>query len=134
MPLEGPNRSSETPAAHETVNENVPSTEASNGMDKLLRETATSYLLGLIASDDSTTGGLPEALSVAKQHSGKPFLADPIAIDLVTALLSARFDPSENLGPTWRYVALPVAAALVEDPASHDLLCRFWDRLQEAVT
>lgn len=120
------------PAASDTPDAGAPS-EAPI-LDELLRETATTYLFDVISSGDDGQSGLTEALGVARQYLGQPLSADPITVDLVAAILSARFDCSDDSRMTWRHIAVPLAGTLYEDPTFHASISHFWERLQEAVT
>ncbi len=120
------------PAVSDTPDASPPSDAPM--LDELLRETAKTYLFEVVSSGDEGQSGLAEALAVARQYLGQPLSADPITVDLVAAVLSARFDCSDDSRATWRHVAVPVAGTLFEDPTFHASISRFWERLQEAVT
>jgi hypothetical protein len=68
-----------------------------------------------------------EALKeVAREHSGKPFTLEPVAVALVQALLSSFFSSWGKNPALWRPMATRVAHTLFEDGHSQRRLKRVW--------
>jgi hypothetical protein len=71
-----------------------------------------------------------EAVSqVAKRRHGEPFALEPVAVELVEAVLCAFFKVSKEARSSWRGVSLAVATTLCDDPVSHGRLEALWGRL-----
>jgi hypothetical protein len=76
---------------------------------------------------DSDEGPHCEALrQVARRYPGHPFVLDPVAVELVLAVLDNRLLTNER---SRREAALQIAETLFEDPALHERLERLWLRL-----
>ena len=69
---------------------------------------------------------------VAARHPGKPFTLDPIAIDLVEAMLDSSFSSLGCRPGAWRSVSEAVARTLCDDPTAQERLQALWLRLTEA--
>jgi hypothetical protein len=72
-----------------------------------------------------TTGALCRLVS---RHKGRQFTLEPIAVELVSIVLTAQF---QGLGPSQMCdgMAARVARTLYEDPQSRARLEAFWNRL-----
>jgi hypothetical protein len=75
-----------------------------------------------------------EALrQVAERHKVVALSLDPIAVQLVTAILVTRFHDVECPAELWQTLARQIAGTLWEDPTSQARLHAIWASLTEAV-
>lgn len=98
-------------------------------LEQVLRET-------LAVSDPEVplSHGEWEALRrVAEQHAGVALSRDPIAVQLVTAILVTRFHNVDCPAEVWQTLARQIAETLWEDPTSQARLHALWVRLIEAL-
>ena len=98
-------------------------------LEKVLRET-------LAVSDPEVpmSRGEWEALrQVAQRHMNVALSLDPVAIQLVTAILVTRFHDVACPDELWQTLARQIAETLWEDPTSQTRLHALWARLTEAV-
>jgi hypothetical protein len=65
------------------------------------------------------------------RHGGKPFSLEPVAVELVAAVLEVQGAAGAELPAPRQAVTLQVARSLCEDPASRRRLEGFWARLNE---
>jgi hypothetical protein len=96
-------------------------------LERVLRETLT-----MCGANEPLSAESRKALrEVVTRHGGKPFSLEPVAVELVAAVLQAR-GPAGAESSGWRQaVTLQVARTLCEDPASRRRLEGFWARLNE---
>jgi len=84
-----------------------------------------------------SAGGLPQAgfvepadvqalVDVARQLAGRGFALDPVAIELVHAMLRVQFEKAGIDAPTMRSMAEQIAATLCDDPMSRERLEALW--------
>ena len=71
---------------------------------------------------------LESLLQVARRHRGIPFALEPVAIDLIDALLTVRFT-KDGFKPD---MAREIATSLFDAPVSNERLESLWQRLKEA--
>jgi hypothetical protein len=69
---------------------------------------------------------------VVRSLRDEPFGLDPVAIELVRALLRPYFGGGDGAPELLQAIAREIAASLVEDPVFHHRLRNFWVRLVEA--
>jgi hypothetical protein len=73
-----------------------------------------------------------QALSdVARRHRGASLVLDPVAVDLVEALLRCRFGNLSVGEGFWHQASQKIAATLCEAPESQQRLSVFWHQLCE---
>mgnify|MGYP000666376286 CR=1 FL=1 len=86
--------------------------------------------LAICARDEPLQGSDMERLrAVARRHPDCRELTEPIAAELVRAVLGGNFlraDDADGVGPA---AVAQIARSLLEDPAAGPRLQRFWDRL-----
>ncbi|MBI4586190.1 MAG: hypothetical protein HY717_19440 [Planctomycetes bacterium] len=71
-------------------------------------------------------------LEVARRHRGEPLGLDPIAVELVQAMLKSYFRISKELPELWNDMAHEIARTLYEDKTLSERLTRLWSKLVEA--
>ena len=72
--------------------------------------------------------------NVAKRHRQKQFALDPVAIDLVGAILRLRLNQPNTPKEYWDKISMEVASTLCDSPKVNARLKNFWKRLVEAVS
>ena len=96
-------------------------------MERVLRET-----LAAAEQDAAFNPADVAALrEVVRQHSGIPISLEPVAIDLVLALLTTHFRSTARPPEFWQALAKRIATTLWDDPPSQTRLQRLWSRLSE---
>ncbi len=75
---------------------------------------------------------LEALLQVARRHPGVPFALEPVATDLVEALLTTRFASWVDQAGSVRDMAREIATSLFDTPETNERLLRLWQRLTEA--
>ena len=70
--------------------------------------------------------------TVVERYPGAELCLEPIAEELVSALLAARFRCLEYPAGVWENLAPQIARTLWEDPTSRARLLVLWTRLNEA--
>jgi hypothetical protein len=71
-------------------------------------------------------------LEVARRHRGQALVLEPVAIDLVQAMLRTRFDRLQLPDDSWQHMSREIATTLLDDPQTHSRLERFWSQLTES--
>jgi hypothetical protein len=74
---------------------------------------------------------LDELRRIAKTYQGHPLTVEPVAVELVHAVLARRAIRGEK-PESWQKMLTQVAESLFDDPASKERLEAFWARLCEA--
>jgi len=93
--------------------------------EKVLQQTAE-----LFQSDQPLEAADREAIrAVARRHRGSPLGLDPVAIELVQAVIGTRFGQRPESAELWREMAACVAATILDDPVSQARLQALWVRL-----
>ena len=96
-------------------------------LEKVLRETEE-----LLCTDWPPDSREKAALrEVARRHRGRPLSLDPVAVDLVQAVVGTRFAARPNSAGFWREMAMHVAQTILDDPLAHDRLDALWSRMGE---
>jgi hypothetical protein len=94
-------------------------------LEQVLRQTLNG------ASETADPAAL-EALSlVAARHRGRPLELQPVAVDLVHAVLSAQFPGQFGDAAGARELSAEIARTLFDDPPSRHRLEALWSRLAE---
>jgi len=100
--------------------------ETAELLENVLQET-----LAVCTSDEPLDRGeIERFLQVARRHRGQPLAADPVAGELVFAVLARHF-AGEFREEFWRAAAARIARTLLDDPVAKARLERFWGRLCE---
>jgi hypothetical protein len=96
-------------------------------LERVLRQTLT-----VCGSNEPLDAGSRKALrEVVARHRGRPFSLEPVAVELVAAVLRANVEATSSSLDTWRAVSFQVARTLCDDPASRKRLEAFWGRLSQ---
>jgi hypothetical protein len=100
------------------------------GLDRALLEEVLRKTLAICSSDEPLDEDSNNALkSVVARHAGEPFSFDPVAIQLVAAVLRVQFAAGSNSSGIWGELPIRVARTLYDDPPSRERLETFWRRL-----
>lgn len=98
-------------------------------LDKVLRHTSA------VASDDPVDSAEMEALhKVVERHRGKPLVVEPIARELIQAVLLTQLPARRNTPELRQDVAALIAQTLMGDPVASERLTALWNRLCEGKT
>jgi len=106
----------------------APSVRDSFLLERVLQETLS---LGNIRQ--LRPAEMQSLVAVARRYPGASLIADPIAVELVEAMLSTRFAHLQASAAFWRDAARRIARSLCEAPESRERLSRFWTQLCELV-
>ncbi len=102
-----------------------PSRQSAELLESVLHATLT-----ICASDEPLDpSDLQRLREVARRHAGCSTVTEPVAVELVRAVLEGHFPSGsfvEGVGPT---AVTQIAQTLLDDPASKARLERFWNRL-----
>ena len=108
------------------VDAEAPSAPSQTGeqawFERVLEETER-----LLSAQDALEPRQIEALKeVARRHPGERLALDPIAVELVLAILSVQFGALALPEPVWQEAASQIAQALLEDPVARPRLEALW--------
>jgi hypothetical protein len=67
--------------------------------------------------------------AVARRHSGAAFAFEPIAVELVEALLRSQLAPGAEPSESWGVMCRQIAQTMFDDPVSHNHLNALWNLL-----
>jgi hypothetical protein len=73
--------------------------------------------------------GLEAVSQVARRHRGECFVLDPVAVELVEALLGLLLGRSRDGSNPWHRMATAVAETLCDDPTANGRLESLWKML-----
>jgi hypothetical protein len=95
-------------------------------LENVLRET-----LAICTSDEPLDDADMQRLrQVARRFSGRPVASEPVAAELVYAVLEGHFAVGVSVaGEFWRTAAAQIAQTLLGDPGAKARLERLWTRL-----
>ena len=94
-------------------------------LERVLRETS-----GIFGADEAVDEADSEALAeVARRHGGEPLTFEPIAVELVQAVLRSHFPAQSHSSQLWHALTAQIALTLFDDPVSRDRLEALWVRL-----
>jgi hypothetical protein len=96
-------------------------------LQNVLQQTLAAMDVGQVV-DDAERQVLRE---VVERHSGAELCLEPIAEELVSAILTVRFRCLDYPAGVWKSMAPQIARILWEDPASRARLLALWTRLNE---
>jgi hypothetical protein len=96
-------------------------------LEKVLEQT----LVNLRAGETVPQSDMDALNAVVARHRGKPFVLEPVAVDMVAAVLGDQFRPLAGSPETWQGMIRQIAETLYEDPASRDRLGQLWIELCE---
>jgi len=111
------------------VDAEAPSTD-SRARDRAWFERVLEETEKLLAAEDALEPRQIEALKeVARRHPGERLVLDPIAVELVLAILGVQFGASALPAPVWQEAAWQIAQALLEDPVARPRLEALWGHI-----
>jgi hypothetical protein len=120
-------QSNDRSAAPETYAESPLAVDA-GALDAVLRATLESG-----EGDDRVTADEVEALrAVARGRGDGPLVFDPVAVELVEAIILVNYGHLKRPPEVWRAVAVKIATLLFESPTSRARLENLWSRLLES--
>jgi len=96
-------------------------------LEKVLLET-------LSASHQSTPEGgatLVALREVARRHRGQPLAVEPMAVEMIRAILRVSFPKAPVDSRSWQTMATRIAQTLLDDPVARERLKAFWAKLTE---
>src|SRR5262245_58299420 len=97
-------------------------------LDAVLRATLDAAEL-----DERVTSEEVEALrAVAARHGDAPLSYDPIAIELVLAIMQVNYGHLKRSPDVWRSTAVKIATLLFDSPTGRARLENLWSRLVES--
>jgi hypothetical protein len=106
--------------------------DASYSQEQDFLQKILSESLSIGASEGGDPKDLNAIMQVAEDYRNCPLTTDPIAIELVQALLQEKF-PSLPINATqWEEASREIAVALMEDPASRDRLTMLWAQISRS--
>ena len=68
---------------------------------------------------------------VARRYRGRPLVLEPVAVELVEAVLDSFCPTANNSSRFWRNISVQVAQSIIDDPPALARLKTFWIRLSE---
>jgi len=77
-------------------------------------------------------GDLEALRKVARTHRGKPLVLDPVAVELVYAILCVQFPEQFRSAVTAKAMSAEIARALIDDPTGRQRLEAIWTDLGES--
>lgn len=97
-------------------------------LDRILEETR----LGESGADEDRAAGLQELKQVASRHSGAAFSLDPVAVEMVRAVVGPGCRKLAGSDEAWQAMTRSIAQTLFDDVRTRERLERLWHRLCEA--
>jgi hypothetical protein len=99
-----------------------------DALDAVMRATTVSG-----DGDQQVTNEEIEALrAVARRLGPAPFTFDPMAVDLVDAIIQVNYGRLGRPPEVWRSTAVKIAAVLCDSPTTRARLENLWNRLLES--
>ncbi len=95
-------------------------------LEDVLRET-----LAARAGDPDHSAQLTALTEVARKHPGADLDLEPVAVELVEALLRIRFGQVTRTPEVWREASRHIAGVLYETPESQARLRQLWQEVSE---
>lgn len=99
-------------------------------LEKVLHET-------LNANKSNVTIGVASLTAlreVARRHRGQPFALEPVAVQLVQAMLRVSLPKRAQNAREWETMSIKIAQTMLDNPVTRDRLKAFWGRLSELDT
>jgi hypothetical protein len=93
--------------------------------DEILEETSRA----LVSLEPLTAAENQAVREVVGRHRGQPLSLEPVATDLIHALLQGRFQGVENFARFGQLLSWRVAQTLMDDPVASERLGALWGRL-----
>jgi hypothetical protein len=126
-------RPDDRPARQEERDEQL--TPPSNSLpDRSLLEQVLLETVAAVGEDAGIDESCMQAMrDVARRHRGSALSHDPVAVDLIAAVLRHCFRTRDVSADFWASVSHQIAESLMEDPVARNRLERLWTRLTEAV-
>ena len=110
--------------AESTNDDRLPSRDL---LESVLNETLTGRSVG----DSMSRTTLAALQEVAKRHRGQPLILEPVAVELVRALLRLKFPKQPVTSREWKFMSNRIAQTMLDDPVARERLRVFWSRLTE---
>ena len=110
--------------AESTNDDRLPSRDL---LESVLNETLT----GRSVRDSMSRTTLAALQEVAKRHRGQPLILEPVAVELVRALLRLKFPKQPVTSREWKFMSNRIAQTMLDDPVARERLRVFWSRLTE---
>lgn len=121
-------RASDSPQRRTTGADSHPRSTA----DPALLEAVLQQTLAMSgAADDATARDLGALRLVVERHRGRPFALEPVAVDLIDALLHDKLDEGKLTPAARRTMVEQIAQSIYEDPVTHGRFQALWTRLSE---
>jgi hypothetical protein len=115
------------PSASHALDSEAPAVDA-GALDVVLRATLESA-----ETDERVTREEVDALrEVARRRSPGPLVFDPVAIELVEAIIVVNYGQLRRPPEVWRATAVKIATLLFESPTTRARLENLWARLIES--
>jgi hypothetical protein len=83
------------------------------------------------APDAVEAADIERLKTVARQRHGQPLTVEPVAVEMVRAVLGAHFARLGKDPDTFNDITLQIARTLMEDPSACKRLETLWSRLNE---
>jgi hypothetical protein len=97
----------------------------------LLEKVVEQTLLSLGGSEPSSPEDKAALREVARRHNGRSFGLEPVAVEMVEAVLRDQLEQLRT-HQSRRAMVVEIATTLYEDQDSHDRLLALWNKLCEA--
>ncbi|MEX2120140.1 MAG: hypothetical protein WD847_11145 [Pirellulales bacterium] len=97
----------------------------------LLEKVVEQTLLSLGGSEPPAPEDVAALREVVSRHSGRRFGLDPVAVEMVEAVLRDQLEQLRT-HQSRRAMVVEIATTLYEDQDSHDRLLALWNKLSEA--
>jgi hypothetical protein len=103
--------------------------------ERALLESVLQWTEATLWADDPLEAADVDALrQVARRHPGAPLSPDPVAVELVQAMLQTQFAVHADWLPVWQGASGVIAQTLFEDPGARERLEVLWSRLVGELT
>lgn len=96
-------------------------------LERVLEETLSESEAGTAVAPEE----LEALVQVARRHRGSSLVLEPVAVELVEAVLRARFSQLRISPAAWKRLSREIAGTLYDDPHLQQRLGRFWGQLSE---
>jgi len=129
MPEETPD--DETPdmaRPAETVSSGLPTFQEVQALEDAVRTT----LVNSEADGPVSPEEIAALQAVAKRHGHVPLTLDPVAIELVEAIVLVNYGHLQRHSEVWQKTAKKIATLLCDAPESHARLENLWHKLVES--
>jgi len=112
----------------ETVSSDLPTSQEVQALEDAVRTT----LVNSEADGPVSPEEIAALQGVAKRHGHVPLTLDPVAIELVEALINVNYGHLQQHTEVWQKTAKKIATLLCDAPEAHARLENLWHRLVES--